>query len=292
MTIHRYLSPAKVNLFLRVLNRREDGYHNIVTVMQPVSLYDEIFLKVEAGEGIFVECNNKSIPCDKTNLAYRAGETFFGFAGIKGKRLSVNINKNIPVSAGLGGGSSNAATVLKALNEIASANISAEDLMKIGATIGSDVPFFINGKSSIASGRGETLEPIALPQFWYTLINPGFPVSTKWAYQNLNLTKKQENINIIISKVLTAYGTGNLEIRDVSGLLMNDLEDVTIKKHPEINEIKRLLIDFGAVGALMSGSGPTVFGVFRDEDKAGTAFARIKQDQRFKNMAVFVAKGL
>lgn len=292
MPSHRYFSPAKINLFLRVLSRREDGYHNIVSVMQPVSLYDEIFLKLEEGEGIVVECNNKSIPCDRTNLAYRAGETFFKFAGIKGKRLSVNINKNIPVAAGLGGGSSNAATVLNALNEITSANISEKDLMKISATLGSDVPFFISGRSSIASGRGETLEPIVLPQFWYILINPGFPVSTQWAYKNLNLTKKQENININVSKVLTACRTGRWEIPDVLGLLMNDLEDVTIKKHPEINEIKGLLVDFGAVGALMSGSGPTVFGIFMSEDKARKTFGKIKKDQRFKDMAVFLAQGI
>ena len=292
LNTHRCLAPAKINLFLRVLRKREDGHHDILSVMQPVSLSDEIILGMENGKGIFVECDNKSIPCDQTNLAYRAAEAFFKTAGIS-KKLSIKIKKNIPVAAGLGGGSSNAAAVLKALNEIVSANISVEKLMQIGAALGSDVPFFIAGKACIASGRGEILDPVELPRFWYILINPGFPVSTQWVYQNLNLTKNQENINITILKVKASCCGDRLEDPQIlHGILINDLEDVTIRKHPEIKEVKKVLIDFGAVGALMSGSGPTVFGVFRDEDKAGTAFARIKQDQRFKNMAVFVAKGL
>ncbi|MBI5328817.1 MAG: 4-(cytidine 5'-diphospho)-2-C-methyl-D-erythritol kinase [Deltaproteobacteria bacterium] len=322
MNLNKYLSPAKINLFLKVLRKREDGYHDILSLMQPVSLYDEIILGIENGKGIFVECDNKSIPCDQTNLAYRAAEAFFKTVEIS-KKLSVKIKKNIPVAAGLGGGSSNAAIVLKALNEITSANISTDNLMKIAASLGSDIPFFIIGKSCIARGRGEILEPIAPPEFWYILINPGFPVSTQWTYQtldktgglvktkplfsdvikdkisyfvngqNLDLTKSQENINITISKLLAACRTGGLGIPNMfQGFLMNDLEDVTIKKHPEIKEIKDALIDFGAIGALMSGSGPTVFGIFMSEDKARRAFAQIKKDQRFQNMVVFVAQGL
>ena len=291
-TLHTFLSPAKVNLFLKTLRKRKDGYHDILSLMQPVSLYDEIILGVEDGKGIFIACDNKSIPCDQTNLVYRAAEAFSKAAGIS-KKLSINIKKNIPVAAGLGGGSSNAATVLKALNEIVSANVSVEKLMQIGAALGSDVPFFIAGKACIASGRGEILDPVELPRFWYILINPGFPVSTHWVYQNLNLTKTQENINITISKVKAFCCGGRLEDPQIlHSILINDLEDVTIRKHPGIKKIKKVLIDFGAVGALMSGSGPTVFGIFRSEDNTRKTFGQIKKDQRFKDMAVFLAQGI
>ncbi|MBI3752575.1 MAG: 4-(cytidine 5'-diphospho)-2-C-methyl-D-erythritol kinase [Deltaproteobacteria bacterium] len=290
--LHRVLSPAKINLFLKVLKKREDGYHDIVSIMQPISLYDEIILKIEKGKGISVECNNKSIPCDKTNLVYRAAEVFFRSARIK-RNLSIKIKKNIPVAAGLGGGSSNAAAALKALNEITSVCLSQEKLMEMAAGLGSDVPFFILGKPCLASGRGEILEPVNLPQFWYILINPGFPVSTQWAYQNLNLTKMEEDISIAILKVSAACRAGRWDNpAALQGVLINDLEEATIRKHPEIQEIKTLLIDFGATGALMSGSGPTVFGIFPDKDRAQKTFKRIKKDQRFKNMAVFVAQGL
>src|SRR3989304_5631665 len=265
-TLHTFLSPAKVNLFLKTLRKRKDGYHDILSLMQPVSLYDEISLGGEDGKGIFIACDNKSIPCDQTNLVYRAAEAFSKAAGIS-KKLSGKIKKNIPVAAGLGGGSSNAAAVLKALNEIVSANISVEKLMQIGAALGSDVPFFIAGKACIASGRGEILDPVELPRFW--------------------------NINITISKVKASCCGGRLEDPQIlHGILINDLEDVTIRKHPEIKEVKKVLIDFGAVGALMSGSGPTVFGIFMSEDKARKAFGQIKQNPRYKDMAVFVAQGI
>jgi len=135
LTIHSYLSPAKVNLFLRILKKREDGYHDILTVMQPVSLYDEILLEVGDGKGIFIECDNRSVPSDETNLVYRAAKAFFEATGIN-RHLFIKIKKNIPVAAGLGGGSSNAATVLRALNEITSQNISTDDLIKKSKSAG------------------------------------------------------------------------------------------------------------------------------------------------------------
>ncbi|MEK6600095.1 MAG: 4-(cytidine 5'-diphospho)-2-C-methyl-D-erythritol kinase [Deltaproteobacteria bacterium] len=286
--LHRVLSPAKINLFLKVLRKRDDGYHDIVSVMQPISLYDEILMEMENGSGIIVSCDNANVPCDRTNLAYRAAAEFFRTTGIN-RRLSITIKKNIPVAAGLGGGSSNAAAVLRALNEITSQNISTGSLIEIGAGIGSDVPLFIVGKSCIARGRGESLEPIELPKFWYILINPGFPVSTQWAYQNLNLTKSNEDINIAILKVSLEDPVG---IQQWQGLLANDLEEVTIGKYPEIKEIKDALSAVGATGALMSGSGPTVFGIFPDKDKAEEAFGLLKGAFKQKRYTVFLAQGL
>ena len=286
--LHRVLSPAKINLFLKVLRKRDDGYHDIVSVMQPISLYDEILMEMENGSGIIVSCDNANVPCDRTNLAYRAAAEFFRTTGIN-RRLSITIKKNIPVAAGLGGGSSNAAAVLRALNEITSQNISTGSLIEIGAGIGSDVPLFIVGKSCIARGRGESLEPIELPKFWYILINPGFPVSTQWAYQNLNLTKSNEDINIAILKVSLEDPVG---IQQWQGLLANDLEEVTIGKYPEIKEIKDALSAVGATGALMSGSGPTVFGIFPDKDKTEEAFGLLKGAFKQKRYTVFLAQGL
>ena len=286
--LHRVFSPAKINLFLKVLRKRDDGYHDIVSVMQPISLYDEIIVEMENGSGIIVSCDNASIPCGRTNLAYRAAAEFFRTTGIN-MNLSITIKKNIPVSAGLGGGSSNAAAVLKALNEITSQNISTGKLIEIGARIGSDVPFFIVGKPCIARGRGESLEPIGLTKFWYILINPGFPVSTQWAYQNLNLTNSNEDINITISKVLLEDTVG---IQHLQRLLSNDLEEVTIGKHPEIKEIKDTISAVGATGALMSGSGPTVFGIFPDKDKTEEAFGLLKGAFKQKRYTIFLAQGL
>src|SRR3990170_5774389 len=282
--IHTVLSPAKVNLFLRVLRKRADGYHDIVSIMQPISLYDEISLDIREGRGISIECDNISIPVDRTNLAFKAAEAFFKTTGINNKAI-IKIKKRIPVAAGLGGGSSNAATVLMALNELTSLNLSANDLAKIGLAIGSDVPFFLVGKPCLAKGRGEILEPVELPKFWYVLINPGFPVSTQWVYRNLNLTKNIENININISKV-------SKNIAAIQRLLINDLEAVTLRKHYEIQELKDALLALDATGALMSGSGQTVFGVFFNKGKAKKAFEQIKKDRRFKDMAVFIAQGL
>ena len=283
-SIQTYLSPAKVNLFLRVLRKRADGYHDIMSLMQPISLYDEISLDIREGRGISIECDNISIPVDRTNLAFKAAEAFFKTTGINNKAI-IKIKKRIPVAAGLGGGSSNAATVLMALNELTSLNLSANDLAKIGLAIGSDVPFFLVGKPCLAKGRGEILEPVELPKFWYVLINPGFPVSTQWVYRNLNLTKNIENININISKV-------SENLAAIQRLLINDLEAVTLRKHYEIQELKDALLALDATGALMSGSGPTVFGVFLNKGKAKKAFEQIKKDRRFKDMAVFIAQGL
>ncbi|MBI5893930.1 MAG: 4-(cytidine 5'-diphospho)-2-C-methyl-D-erythritol kinase [Deltaproteobacteria bacterium] len=281
LTIH---SPAKVNLFLKVLKKRSDGYHDIITVMQPITYYDEIFLDVSDGDDILIECDNKNIPSDNTNIAFKAAKIFLSKTGFA-KKVSIKIKKNIPVAAGLGGGSSNAAYVLMGLNEILNAGLSKEDLMEIGEKLGSDVPFFVFGGSAIAAGRGEKLEKIELPKFWYVIINPCFPVSTAWAYENLDLTKKQENINIPFLKK-------RLKTFSIEDILENDLENVTVKKYPDIENIKASLKNLGAKGAMMSGSGPTVFGIFENEGAAKSAFDCINKEPKFKKMAVFVAQGL
>ncbi|MBI5560610.1 MAG: 4-(cytidine 5'-diphospho)-2-C-methyl-D-erythritol kinase, partial [Deltaproteobacteria bacterium] len=172
----KILSPAKVNLFLRVAGKREDGYHDIFSLVQPVALYDEIFLTVGQGDGITVRSTDGSLPQGRENIAYRAAELFLEKAGIK-KKVLVEIDKKIPVSSGLGGGSSDAAGVLMGLNEILGCAMSEGMLMRLGLECGSDVPFFILNGPAFVRGRGETIERVALPPYDYILINPGFGVS-------------------------------------------------------------------------------------------------------------------
>lgn len=277
-------SPAKVNLILRVIKKREDGFHDIFSVMQPVSLFDHISIEVKEGDSISVSSDRTDLPADSSNLAYRAARLFFDLTGIK-KGAAIHIQKNIPVGGGLGGGSSNAATVLTGLNGLTGAGLSEKELMDESSKLGSDVPFFILKGAAVATGRGEVLKKITLPRFNYVLVNPGLHVSTAWVYNNLDLTKKVED------NILSYSEAGLWEGERIKRLLVNDLEPVTAKRYPVISELKRELDGLGALGALMSGSGPTVFGVFPDRDSALSAFKSLKGslDKRFP---VFLAEGL
>ncbi len=263
------LSPAKINLMLKVLGKREDGYHDLYSVMQPVTLYDNITIEAGEGAGIAIECLNADLPSDSSNIAFRAAELFLDRTGIK-KRVFITIDKKIPVGAGLGGGSSNAATVLMALNTLLDGGLKERELMEMGACLGSDVPFFILKGPALATGRGEILERITLPGCHYILVNPGFQVSTAWVYGNLDLTKNLENNTLTYSR--QAFG-GCEQIKE---RLFNDLEPVTAARHPQVSRLKEMLMENGASGALMSGSGPTVFGIFDEPWRAARAFDAIK----------------
>ncbi len=287
MNLHSsFFSPAKVNLFLRVLDKRPDGYHEISSLMQPVSLYDEIFIVAKDGEGVSISCSGISVPDDPTNLAAQAAQAILEATGVR-KKIAITIRKHIPVGAGLGGGSSNAATVLMALNGMFEARFDDAALMAMGAKLGSDVPFFILKSAAIASGRGEKLEKVKLPNYYYILINPGFEVSTAWAYRNFDLTNAKEDNTLLYSKK-SFGGVDNGALRD---LLVNDLEAITIKRYPEIAGLKERLLEAGAIGALMSGSGPTVFGVFRNRQDAIAAYEGIRASLA-KDCFVTLADGL
>lgn len=266
----RYKSPAKVNLFLKVLRERTDGYHDILSLMQPVSLFDLIDIHVDDGDSLSVHVvNSPCVPDGPQNLAYMAAELFLKAANIK-RAVQVDIEKQIPVGAGLGGGSSNAATVLMGLNDSLGMCIDPGELMVLSASIGSDVPFFLLKGSALASGRGEVLERISIPLYGYILVNPGFEVSSGWAYDNLDLTKKDEDNMLLYSK------SALMDIRRIEDLLSNDLEPAVLERYPQILEIKKKLLETGALGVLMSGSGPTVFGVYTDAERAGAAFKMIE----------------
>jgi 4-diphosphocytidyl-2-C-methyl-D-erythritol kinase len=276
-------SPAKVNLYLRILRRREDGYHDILSLMQRISLCDEMTFAPMAG-GIVVRCPDSPLPEDDGNIVYRAAAAFFSRIGVP-PGIEITIRKEIPIAAGLGGGSSNAATTLMTLNEISGSPLTREELLVMGVKLGADVPFFIFGNTAWASGIGDHFtEAAPLPPLWFVLINPGFAVPTKWVYQKLNLELTNTEIKYSIPCFYTVDGL-------IRGLT-NDLEKVTVRFHPVIEQIKTLLLESGACGALMSGSGPTVFGVFGDEDSSLRAEKYLKQANRESRWSVFRAHSL
>ena len=263
------LCPAKVNLFLKVIGKRSAGYHEIRSLMQPVELFDEIILTVSEGDGITLECDVPSIPSGEENLAWKAAVLFLNETGIK-RAVSIVLKKRIPPGGGLGGGSSDAAGILTGLNTVLRAGLSEERLKAMAAGLGSDVPFFILRGPAFAYGRGEILERVTLPRLYYVLVNPGLHISTAWAYGNLDLTKKTKDNILIVSKGLA----GSKE--KIAGLLENDLEGAVMGEYPVITVLKSLLKKAGAKGALMSGSGSTVFGLFFKEREAGEAITRLK----------------
>ena len=258
----RRLAPAKINLFLYVLRKRPDGYHDLASVMQQISICDELDFNLRP-EGILLSCPGTDLPVNEGNLIYRAARVLFNYAGYRGG-VEIILHKKIPSAAGLGGGSSDAATTLAALNDLCSLNVSQNDLMKIGAKLGADVPFFIFGHSAYATGIGDELQVISsMPTLHLVLINPAFPLSTKVVYEGLNLTLTKKKNSYSIPRFYV--------IGDVIRELHNDLESVSFQMHPELNDFKQMLMKEGALGTLMSGSGPTLFGIFENEKSAKAA---------------------
>jgi 4-diphosphocytidyl-2-C-methyl-D-erythritol kinase len=259
----KILSPAKINLFLKILGKRTDGYHDLITLMCCIGIYDTVSLTV-GNTNIAVSCNHPFVPEDGSNLAYVAADLFLKTLE-KNEGVNISIQKQIPVAAGLGGGSSNAAAVLLGLNRHYGYPFSREDLMSLGLSIGADVPFFLFGRPAIATGIGEKLEAYAgLENFSILLVSPGFSVSTAEVYKKLNLGLTK------CKKKLKSFPLNNQRF-DPRCHLCNDLEAVTASKYPVINTVKKALLSHGALGALMSGSGPTIFGLFSDLNGASQA---------------------
>jgi len=259
----KILSPAKINLFLHITGKRPDGYHDLVTVMCCVSLYDTIFLTTRAKKTT-VSCSNPEVPEDETNIVFKAADLFFNRLNSQ-EGVKITIKKEIPVAAGLGGGSSNAAAVFLGLNRSYGYPFSLDDLMAMGTSIGADVPFFLFGKPALAKGIGEKLEVLnGLSSYKVLLVYPGFGISTAEIYKKFDfgLTKCKKKLKQSLLKNCKFDGSYHL---------CNDLETVVIPKYPDILEAKEALLNHGALGALMSGSGSTVFGLFSDHDKASAA---------------------
>lgn len=274
-------APAKINLCLAVLGKRADGYHEIDSLMQKVALEDRIRVK-RGGSGIRLTCPGTSLPTDERNLIFRAALAFLQATGLEGGRgaggIDIVLEKKIPIAAGLGGGSSDAASVLHGMNLLFAAGLTHEELRELARPLGADVPFFVYGEPAAwATGIGEKLTAaMPLGDYHIVLVNPGFPVSTAWAYENLALTS--DGNTFILARGRGTDGNRIGRRFSLPGGLHNDLEAVTIKRFPEIEFIKKKLQQDGAEGALMSGSGPTVFGLFTEYDSAGRSFTRFVEE--------------
>ena len=277
-----WLAPAKINIFLRVLRKRTDGYHDIFSLMQKITLCDELIFSSRP-KGIVLHCPGTNLPTNNENLVIRAAKAIFDYCKYSGG-MEITLHKKIPMTAGLGGGSSDAATTLMALNKICSFKLKKNELIKIGAKIGADVPFFIFGKSALASGIGDKLKHLRnLPQINLLLIKPPFELSTKMVYENLNLRLTMGKNNYSIPRIL--------DLSDIVQVLHNDLESVSLEIHQELADLKKMLLRHGALGALMSGSGPTVFGIFRSGKEAKKALDVIEKEVSGQYL-LFLAKSL
>ena len=255
------LAPAKVNLNLHILGKRPDGYHELDTVMQKLDLTDTVRIQRLDEPTVQLFCPDSDLPENDSNLVWRAAVAFLQETNLeKESGVSITLEKHIPVAAGLGGGSSDAGGVLTGLNRLFAAGLSEETLIRLGSSLGADVPFFVVPHSAVrATGIGDRMKPVpALTGFSLLLVNPGFSVSTAWVYKNFTLTRADKDSNLSDSR----ENDGTLG--DCCPLY-NDLETVTIEHYPEIAAIKRFMLESGASDALMSGSGPTVFGLFPDQ---------------------------
>jgi 4-diphosphocytidyl-2-C-methyl-D-erythritol kinase len=264
-------SNAKVNLYLKVLDRRPDGYHNIETVFHSISLSDTLTLS-RRESGFTISCASPDVPLDENNLALLAAKRLLG-EGRGG--VHIDIEKRIPVAAGLGGGSADAAASLVGVNLLFDLGLSDADLMGAAAELGSDVPFMLSGGCALGEGRGEKLTPLkCLPRLPVVVVAPPVGVSTRWAYESLRsgLTSGGSRGNIIAD----ARRTGAVE--SVNSLLYNDFEALVFERHPLILGIKEGLQSDGAAGALMSGSGSAVFGIFEKDGDAEMSIARFKDE--------------
>lgn len=265
-------APAKVNLHLKVLGRRADGFHELLTLMQPLDLADQVTVRLGA-PGLAIACDHPELN-GPDNLAFRAAAAWYAAAG-RPPEAWIGLEKKVPLAAGLGGGSSDAAAVLLALNALHDGLLAPERLVELAAGLGADVAFFLAGETALCTGKGERVQPWPdFPLLDYVLVNPGFPVSTAWVYAELDLAWTKNGGR---TKMDCSSGSS----LTLAQILINDLEQATLPAHPELITIKERLMALGARGALMSGSGPTVFGVFAGPEAARLAASQLSDQDRW-----------
>ena len=258
---------AKINLSLDVMKKRYDGYHKVKMIMQQIDLYDIVTLTENDRQTINIRTECEYIPTDEKNIAYQAAELLKEKLDIS-KGVDIRIEKNIPVAAGLAGGSSNAAAVLLGLNRLWDLHLTTKELMLWGVEIGADVPFCVLGGAALAEGIGENLTPIrGLENVWVVISKPSFSVSTEGIYKQLDLSKLKQRQDIYV--LIDAVERGDLV--KLSKNMFNVLEEVTALKHPIIKQIKKKMLEYNAIGSIMSGSGPTVFGIYKNYERAKSA---------------------
>lgn len=277
---------AKINLNLDITGVRDDGYHLVDMVMQQIDLYDWVNIR-KSKEGISLKINKEGLPTDDRNLAYRAAELIMNESKFRVSGVSIYIHKYIPIAAGMAGGSTDAAAVLVGINELFDLGYSIDELCEMGLKLGADVPFCIRGGCMLARGIGEKLTEVSpMPDCFLCIAKPGFGISTKDAYKKYDDLKSCEHPDM--DKMLEALDRQDL--REVVESLGNVLETVAVDEYTVINEIKSEMMTFGAMGAVMTGSGPTVFGIFDDEKKARAAKESIYSSRKGKQ--VYVVKPL
>lgn len=271
-------APAKINLGLRVVGKRADGYHLLDTIVVAITLFDELEIKKrkpDKSKGkqvaqLRVTCDHPLVPRGEKNLAYQAASLLLHEAGVTAP-LDIHIRKRIPVGAGLGGGSTDAAAALVGITRLLKLHFSPRRLEKLAACLGADVPFFIRARPVRARGIGDRLTPLKrVPPWWLVILYPGFPVSTAWVYGNLRLNLTKSRANTKLSTLLTSAPK-------FADLLVNDLEVVTVKRYRRIKHLKDSLIELGAARALMTGSGSAVFGIFGSREKAKMAYRKLRK---------------
>lgn len=263
---------AKINLGLDVVRRREDGYHEVRMIMQTIQLYDRLDIKRTQEPGIQIQTNLSFLPVNENNLIYKAAKLLMDEFSIT-DGVSVKLDKRIPVAAGMAGGSTDAAAMLIGVNRLFSLGLTKRELMERGVQIGADVPYCIMRGTALAEGIGEALSPLPpMVKCPVLIAKPSISVSTKFVYQNLKLD--DTTIHPDIDRLIDDIKAKNLH--DIAAHMGNVLETVTIPNYPVIDEIKKHMLSNGAVGAMMSGSGPTVFGLFDDEDTAKKAYKAMR----------------
>ncbi len=266
------LTPAKINIGLYVTEKRQDGYHNIETIFYPVNIFDRII--IEDSDKFSFSSNDNSLPSDSTNLAVFAKNILEEYSREK-LNVKIYLEKNIPVGAGLGGGSSDAAAILNTLNEFSGLNLSGSEIFDLALRLGSDVPFFLHPRPTFACGRGEILKPLLLhSDLPIVIVNPGINISTKWAYSKITPSKPDFDLRKVES--LDLY-----HLKLYFNQLKNVFEDPVFEAYPLIKDIRYLHHKLGAVFSIMSGSGSTVFGIYPDFETASSA-GRIMQEQGYR----------
>ena len=280
----RINAMAKINLGLDVLRRRENGYHDVKMIMQTVNIYDTLeFVKTEA-PGIVVKVDAMELPTDENNLIYKAAKLLFEQCAVT-KGVIITLTKRIPIAAGMAGGSTDAAAALVGINQLFDLQLSIQELKEIGVKIGADVPYCIEGGTALSEGIGEILTKLPdAPDCFVVVAKPEFSVSTKYVYENLHANELKYHPDI--DGMAEAIREGSLE--GVCKRMENVLETVTETKYPVISELKKLLKDVGAENSLMSGSGPTVFAVFKEEEMAEKALEAVKSSGLAKQSFVTV----
>lgn len=281
MDIVRRKAYAKINLGLDVIRRREDGYHEVKMIMQNIGIHDELTFRKQA-EGITLKIDRVDLPTDGNNLIYKTAKLIKEEYGIT-EGVRIDLKKRIPVAAGLAGGSTDAAAVFWGMNELFGLGMTQEKMCELGVRIGADVPYCIMGGTAIAEGIGEKLTPLPdAPNAVVLIAKPDINVSTKDVYQNLNVPelKVHPDIDGMIKAIIRHDLDGVIERMD------NVLENVTVRMHPVIDEIKAFMRANGAARAMMSGSGPTVFGIYTDQAKAADAYMKLKETGLAKDIFV------